>query len=86
MRLFCDMYEHRGVLDDMKRTENDFKNVFVGHWDDVLYYTFDDRYCSFDLCCAFKTVLDKIESSDRKIASTWVGFVGRDLMVVVALK
>lgn len=88
MRLFCAMYEHKGIWDDMEQTESDFKNVFVGHKDDVLYYTFDDKDGSFDLCDAVCTIVDEIKSSDKKIAATWAGYVGCDgkLMVVIALK
>lgn len=88
MRLFCDMYEHKGIWDDMEQTEKNFKNVFVGHWDDVLCYTFDDRASGFSLYSAFDTVLDEIKYSERKIASTWIDYVGCDgiFMVVIALK
>lgn len=88
MRLFCLVYENKSIWDDMEQTEKNFENIFVGHKNDVLYYTFDDRDSGFSLCSAFSTVLYEIKSSNRKIASTWVGYVGQDskLMAVIALK
>lgn len=87
MKLFCAMYENKSIWRNPKQTMDNFKNVFVGHWDDVLFHTFDDRDASFDLCGAFTAVLDKIKSSNRKITASWIGYVGvRDVVIVIALK